>query len=46
MYTINWEWFLATINAFDWTLIAIIYAEDHYRRYWKKRATRYYMGGK
>ena len=46
MYNIDWEWFLATINGFDLTLIAIIIVSDHYRRYWKKRATRYYMGGK
>ena len=46
MYSIDWEWFLATINGFDFTLIAIIITIDHYRRYWKKRATRYYIGGK
>ena len=46
MYSINWEWLLATINGVDYTLVAIIITVDHYRRYWKKRATRYYMGGK
>ena len=44
MYTINWELLLATINGVDYTLIAIIITVDHYRRYWKKRATRYYIG--
>tara|TARA_R100001530_G_scaffold100685_1_gene70013 strand:+ start:824 stop:964 length:141 start_codon:yes stop_codon:yes gene_type:complete len=46
MYNIDWDWFLMTINGFDLTLIAIIIALDHYRRYWKNRATKYYMGGK
>ena len=44
MYTINWEYLLSTINGVDFTLIAIIITVDHYRRYWKKRATRYYIG--
>jgi len=44
MYNINWEWLLATINGVDYTLVAIIITVDHYRRYWKKRATRYYIG--
>ena len=46
MYTIDWDWFLATINGFDLILIAIIIVIDHKRRYWKKRATRYYIGNK
>ena len=38
--------FLSSINGLDLILVALIILIDHKRRYWKKRATRYYMGGK
>ena len=38
--------FMSTVNGLDLMLIALLLLSNHYRRYWKRRATRYYIGDK